>query len=75
MSSKRLDAINDYARAGYKLRVDCRGCSRVVIMEPLELMMTCQRRGWSMQMGQIERRLRCSECGSRDVRLGPAFGK
>ena len=55
--------------------MDCRGCSRAVVMEPLELMMICPRRGWSMQMGQIERRLRCSKCGSRHVRLGPAFGK
>ena len=73
MSSKRLDAINDYNRAGYRLRIDCRGCNRVVVMEPLELMMTCQRRGWSMQVAQIEHRLCCSKCGSRDVRCGPAF--
>ena len=73
MSSKRLDAINDYARAGYRLRVDCRGCCRVVVIEPLEIMLTCQRRGWSMQIAFIEKRLRCSQCGGRNVRLGPAF--
>ena len=74
MSSKRLDAINDYTRAGYRLRVDCRGCNRVVVIDPLEIVLLCQRRNWSKQIGEIERRLRCSKCGSRDVRLGPAFG-
>ena len=74
MSSKRLAAINDYTRAGYRLHVDCRGCNRVVVIDPLEIVLLCQRRKWSKQIGEIERRLRCSKCGSRDVRLGPAFG-
>ena len=74
MSSKRLDAINDYTRAGYRLRVDCTGCNRIVIIDPLEIVLLCQRRNWSKQIAAVERRLRCSKCGSRAIRLGPAFG-
>ena len=71
MGSKRLDEIGDYNRHGYKLRVDCRTCRRVTIIEPLELVLLCQRRGWSRQMGVIERRFKCSHCGGRDARCGP----
>ena len=75
MSSKRLDAISDYHRHGYMLRVDCKGCGRVAIVEPWQIVELCQRRGWSRQMGQVERRLRCSKCGSRSVQCGPCLGR
>jgi len=74
MSSKRLDTISDYARHGYTLRVECRSCQRVAIIHPMEISLLCQRRNWSRQIAFVERRLRCSKCGSRDVRAGPGFG-
>ena len=73
MSSKRLDTISDYARHGYMLRVECRSCQRVAIIHPMEISLLCQRRNWSRQIAVVERRLRCSKCGSRDVRAGPEF--
>jgi tRNA G26 N,N-dimethylase Trm1 len=74
MSSKRLDSIADYSRHGYALRVDCRRCRRVAVLDPLQIVLHCQQRGWSKQMAALEGRLRCSRCGSKDTRLGPAFG-
>ena len=74
MSSKRLDDLGDFLRHNYRLRVDCRGCKRVAILDPIPLIETCQRKGWSRQVGAIEQRMKCSGCGSRDVRMGPAFG-
>ena len=74
MGSKRLDSLGDYLRHRYRLRIECRGCNRVVIEEPLSLLDLCRKRGWGHQLPEVERRLRCSQCGSRDVRLGPAFG-
>ena len=73
MSSKRLDSIADYSRHGYALRVDCRRCRRVAVLDPLQIVLQCQQRGWSKQMAALEGRLRCSRCGSRQTRLGPAF--
>ena len=70
MSSKRLDTISDYARHGYMLRVECRSCQRVAIIHPMEIALLCQRRNWSRQIAVVERRLRCSKCGGRDVRAG-----
>jgi hypothetical protein len=74
MGSKRLNSLGDFVRHLYRLRADCTACKRVAILEPLELLQRCQKRGWSYAVGQIERRLVCSECGSKRVRLGPAFG-
>jgi Zn finger protein HypA/HybF involved in hydrogenase expression len=73
MSSKRLDTISDYSRHGYSLRVDCRSCGRLAIIDPLKITLMCQQRHWSKQIAAVERRLRCSKCGSRDVRVGPGF--
>lgn len=73
MSSKRLDTIADFSRHGYALRVDCLRCRRVAILNPLEIVMLCQQRGWSKQIAAVEARLRCSQCGRRETRLGPAF--
>jgi hypothetical protein len=73
MSSKRLDAISDYSRHGDMLRVDCKGRKRVAVIDPWQIVQLCQRRQSSRQMQVVERRLRCSQCGSRDVRCGPSF--
>ena len=62
-----------YSRHGYALRVDCRSCRRVAVLDPLQIVLQCQQRGWSKQMAALEGRLRCSRCGSRQTRLGPAF--
>tara|TARA_R110002072_G_scaffold216863_3_gene374409 strand:- start:17620 stop:17817 length:198 start_codon:yes stop_codon:yes gene_type:complete len=37
MSSKWLDTISDFSRHGYTLRVDCRACKRLAIIDPLEI--------------------------------------
>jgi hypothetical protein len=74
MSSKRLDTIADYSRHGYALRVDCLSCRHIAVVNPLEIVMLCQHRGWSKQMAAVEARMRCSRCGSRKTRIGPAFG-
>ena len=67
MSSKRLDTISDYARHGYRLRVECRSCQRVADIHPMEISLLCQRRNWSWQIVVIGPGLRCSKCSNRDV--------
>ena len=37
VSSKRLDTIADYTRHGYALRVDCRACRHMAVLNPLEV--------------------------------------
>jgi len=74
MGSIRLDTLSDFTRHSYRVRVDCRGCGRVVVIEPIELRLTCQRRGFSARLDEIGQRLRCSKCGKRGAQIGPAFG-
>ena len=74
MSSKRLDSLADFCRHRYRLRADCLRCKRVTILDPLPLIERCQAKGWSYQIGAVAARMVCAECGSREVRLGPAFG-
>jgi hypothetical protein len=74
VSSKRLDTIADFSRHRYRLRVDCPDCNRVVTLDPLPIIQLCSERGWSKDMSAVQRRLKCGDCVSRDVRCGPAFG-
>ena len=74
MGSKRLDSIADYARHGFRLRVDCRDCGRVAMLDARELTALCSKRGWNREMFSLGERLRCSNCGKRNVLWGPAFG-
>lgn len=73
MGSKRLDLISDYARHGFDLRVDCRACKHMAVLSSRKLTDLCQERHWSRVMAVVEAKLKCSACGSRDVRCGPAF--
>lgn len=73
MSSKRLSGLSDYARHGYKLRLDCE-CGRTVLVQPHALLKLCNDRGWRHTLGGIAAKLRCSKCGRRPYRIGPALG-
>lgn len=73
MSNKRLDVVGDFIRHGYTLRVDCRGCGRLRVFDPIRIVELCQRNGWSRQTASVEQRFVCAKCGSKDVRLGPGF--
>ena len=75
MSSIRLNQISDYVRHGYRLRVECRGCGRRAYLDPAELSALCVKHGWSRDVFSLEKRLRCSNCGSRNVLSGSSFGK
>lgn len=75
MGSVRLDSLSDYSRHHYRLRADCLRCKRVSILDPMALIGRCQAKRWSYQIGAVDARLVCAECGSREVRLGPAFGE
>ena len=71
MAAKRLDSVSDYHRHGFDLRVTCLGCGRVIVLDSLELSERLHRTGKSRDMGAVERRLRCAECGSSQVKCGP----
>lgn len=75
MSNKRLDKISDYARHGYDITVECRGCGHKAKLSAKAISEEAVRRNLSRDIGAIERRLRCQNCGQRNVRCGPAFAQ
>lgn len=73
MSSKRLDKISDYARHGYNIKIECRSCGHTAKLDAQTISADACRRNLSRDIGAIERRLRCKQCGKRNVRCGPSF--
>lgn len=71
MSSKRLDSISDYHRRGFNLQVTCLECRHSVVLDSLALSQACVSANRTRDMGNVQRRLRCAECGGRRVRCGP----
>lgn len=59
MSSKRLSSLSDYARHGYKLRLDCE-CGRTVLTDPRAVLQLCNERGSRHTLDGIVTRLRRS---------------
>jgi DNA-directed RNA polymerase subunit RPC12/RpoP len=58
--------LAEASRHDMKFRITCAGCGRTVMMSPLKLV-TLPGFGFETRVSDIARRLRCSECGSRDV--------
>jgi hypothetical protein len=54
--------------------VDCRDCGHVSKLDARQISDQCTSRGWNRDISHVERRLKCSKCGSRKVVCGPAFG-
>lgn len=65
MSRKRLDTLDDLARAGYSLRVTCEACGHVVVMDANALRERCIKARISRHLHEVERRLKCSNCSGR----------
>ena len=73
MGSRRLDTLSDVSSAKYRVRADCLRCKRLTILDPIPLTLLCHARGWSLRLKDVRARMVCAECGSKRVRLGPAF--
>lgn len=71
MSTKRLDSIDRLARYNYALGVDCKSCGRKAKLDPRLITEEAVRQGRPRDMTSIGQRLRCRNCGKRDVSFGP----
>ncbi|MBA4353565.1 MAG: hypothetical protein C0409_02625 [Novosphingobium sp.] len=70
MGTRRLDRINDYGRAGYRLRVFCMSCGNVVVLDPADVLARC-RTHQARSIEAIEQRMKCGQCGARNAACGP----
>ena len=71
MGSKRLETLRDFARHGYKVRIECH-CGRVVLTSPRELLSALQESGEDyISLEGLATKLKCYRCGKRPWRIGP----
>ena len=65
MVRHKLDSVNNFARAGYNLRITCNGCGRVIEASAVHMMQELAQHRASMSIERLENRARCRECGHR----------
>ena len=71
MGTKRLDKISDYARHGFNLQAVCRRCGHTSVLDSRAVSTDCIKKRLSRDMEAVRRRLRCGDCGHRDIFCGP----
>lgn len=70
-ANTRLDSLSDLARHKANLRVSCRTCNKVSVIDAARFNRYCLLRCWNTQLEQLGHRLVCSRCGARASWLKP----
>ena len=73
MGYKRLHTLEDCSRYRLRLRIECLQCRRIVIEGPMRIMEVCRQRRWGIKLDDVEKKLRCTACKAKKVKLGPEF--
>jgi Zn finger protein HypA/HybF involved in hydrogenase expression len=68
-TNTRLDCLGDLARHQANLKVECRTCRKVTVIDAARFNRYCLLKRWNTQVQQLGHRLVCSRCGSRDSHL------
>jgi len=73
MGNKRFETIFDFARHGYATEVVC-ACGHVGVLEPQGVVGRFMRERWpTNSLATTRDLLKCSSCGERPERIGPAM--
>lgn len=65
-ANTRLDSLHDLVRRKANLRVQCRTCDKVSIIDAGRFARFCLLKGWNTYLEQLSYRLRCSRCGAKN---------
>ena len=68
-ANTRLDSLSDLVRHKANLRVQCRTCDKVSIIDASRFSQYCLLRRWNAYLEQLGYRLRCSRCGAKNSYL------
>lgn len=68
-ANTRLDSLSDLVRHKANLKVHCRTCDKVSILDADRFGRYCLLRGWNSQLQQLGHRLRCGRCGAKNSHL------
>ena len=73
MGNKRFDTIFDFARHGFLVEITC-ACGHRAMLEPYPIIEQFMRERWpTNSLATARDHLRCSACGERPERIGPAM--
>lgn len=64
-ANTRLDSLHDLVRNRASLKVQCRTCDNVSILDAARFARYCMLRRWNTQLEALGGRLACHRCGSR----------
>ncbi|MBX7496739.1 hypothetical protein K3172_12810 [Qipengyuania sp. 6B39] len=69
MGRFRLDTVSDCAKRGYNLRIECRGCNRVVLANAvlMQVELGAVRTKWPLE--RVQACMKCAECGKRGATI------
>ena len=68
-ANTRLDCLSDLVRHKANLRVTCRTCSKVGIIDAARFNRYCLLRCWNTQLASLAVRFVCRQCGARASHL------
>ena len=68
-ANTRLDSLGDLAKHKANLRVTCRTCEKVSIIDAERFNRYCLLRRWNAQLEALGARLVCGRCGARAAHL------
>nr|WP_294168402.1 hypothetical protein [uncultured Sphingomonas sp.] len=68
-ANTRLDSLSDLIKHKANLRVECRTCEKVSVIDAKRFNRYCLLRCWNNQLEALSVRLMCSGCGARGARV------
>jgi DNA-directed RNA polymerase subunit RPC12/RpoP len=71
VSFRRCESLADLSRHGFCLRILCPRCGHERFANPGALMLEVGRRGGSIGIASLGKRLRCTRCGTRGAQCRP----
>lgn len=68
-ANTRLDSLSDLIKHKANLRVICRTCEKVSVLDARRFARYCLLRCWNSQLDALALRLMCSRCGARGAHV------
>ena len=68
-ANTRLDSLSDLIKHKANLRVECRTCEKVSVIDASRFNRYCLLRCWNNQLEALAVRMMCSRCGARGAHV------
>lgn len=68
-ANTRLDSLSDLVKHKANLRVTCRTCDKVGVLDAQRFSRYCMLKCWNAHLAALCSRLVCSQCGARNAHV------